>query len=75
MFSYFPLKTSFNISCKLSGDNWHEISNSVFLKSKKNFINLSSAELVQSVVKVKETNCIAHIKGVTMSAILRIIRY
>ena len=35
------------------GDNLHEMSNPVFWKNKKKFINMLSAELAQKVVKVK----------------------
>ena len=35
-----------------NGDNLHEMSNSVFRENKKNIINLLSAELAQSTVKV-----------------------
>ena len=35
------------------GDNLHEVSNPVFWENKKNTINLSSAELAYSAVKVK----------------------
>ena len=47
-FSYFSKKTGFDISCKLS-----LMSNPVFWKNKKTITNLSSAELTQSVVKIK----------------------
>ena len=45
----------FDISCKLSGDNLHEMSKPIFLeKKKKNLIQLSSAEFVQRVMNVND---------------------
>ena len=52
IFHYFFQKTGFDISCKLFGDNLHEISKLFSGKNRKN-IDLSSAELVQRVVTVK----------------------
>ena len=45
----------------LSGDNLHETSKPIFFsekkkKKKKNIVNLSTAELTQRVVKVKQTS-------------------
>ena len=54
-FSYFSQETGFDISCKLSLMETICIKCQILFsgKNKKNFINLSSAELAQRVVKVK----------------------
>ena len=53
-FLIFPRKQdlTFHANC-LQGDNLHEMSDPVYVKNKKNIINLSSAENAQRVVKVK----------------------
>ena len=53
-FSFFPRNQdlTFHANC-LQGDNLHEMSDPVYVKNKKNIINLSSAENAQRVVKVK----------------------
>ena len=55
-FSYFPQKTGFDISCKLSPMETICIKCQIMFsgKNKKNVIILSSAELAQRVVKVKQ---------------------
>ena len=40
----FSQKTGFDISCKLSGDNLHKMSNPVSWENKKNISKMSSAE-------------------------------
>ena len=54
-FSYFSQKTDFDISCKLSPVETICMKCQI-LFSGKTIINLSSAELAQGVVKVKETS-------------------
>ena len=54
-FSYFPQKTGYDISCKLSPKETICMKCQILFseKNKKNIINLSSAKNAQRVVKVK----------------------
>ena len=62
-FSYFSQKLRFDISCKFSQDNLHELSNLLCANcfpiswgGERNIINLSCAEFVQRVEKVNTNN-------------------
>ena len=44
IFLFFSQKTGFNILCKLSGDNLHEMLKPVFWEKKKKYFKMSSAE-------------------------------
>ena len=58
-FSFFPQKTGFDISCKLSPLETICMECQILFpwKNKKNVNNLSSAELAKCVVKVNWTRC------------------